>query len=68
MNYYTDLMSELLWDLPANVPLLAQAIRDPDLIGQISKAWSHFVQTGQIWALLIGLVIGYIIRNLTSYG
>ncbi|MBH8572645.1 hypothetical protein I8752_06385 [Nostocaceae cyanobacterium CENA369] len=68
MNYYNVLMSQLFWHLPANVTLLAQEIHDPDLIGQISKAWSHFVQTGQIWALLIGLVIGYIIRNLTSYG
>ncbi|BAZ53087.1 hypothetical protein NIES4103_57580 [Nostoc sp. NIES-4103] len=68
MNYYSDLMSQLVWQLPANITPLAQAVSDPDLIGQISKAWGHFVQTGQIWALLIGLVIGYIIRNLTSYG
>ena len=68
MNYFSDSISQLVWHLPANVTFLAQNITDPDLIGQIQKAWNHFVQTGQIWALLIGLVIGYMFRNLTSYG
>lgn len=48
--------------------VLAQQITDPNLIGQIQKAFSHFVQSGQVWAMLIGLAIGYMIRNLTSYG
>jgi len=68
MNYLNDLMSPLLWHLPVNLIALAQTITDPDLMGQMQKSWSHFIQTGQVWALLIGLVIGYIIRNLTSYG
>ncbi|MGB3642441.1 MAG: hypothetical protein WBA39_33390 [Rivularia sp. (in: cyanobacteria)] len=54
--------------IPVNWSVLAQNVTDPDLIGQIEKAWNNFIQTGQIWALLIGLVIGYLIRNLTSYG
>lgn len=68
MDYLNDLMSPLLWHLPVNLTALAQTITDPDLMGQMQKSWSHFIQTGQVWALLIGLVIGYIIRNLTSYG
>ncbi|MBE9038496.1 hypothetical protein [aff. Roholtiella sp. LEGE 12411] len=68
MSQYNDLISQLLWHLPVNLTVLAQTITDPDLMGQIQKSWSHFIQTGQVWALLIGLVIGYIIRNLTSYG
>ncbi len=54
--------------IPVNWTVLAQTVNDPDLLGQIQKAWNNFVETGQIWALLIGLVIGYLIRNLTSYG
>ena len=54
--------------IPVNWSVLAQNVTDPDLLGQIQKAWNNFVETGQIWALLIGLVIGYLIRNLTSYG
>ncbi len=68
MSHYNELMSQLLWHLPVNWTALAQTITDPDLMGQMQKAWNHFIQTGQVWALLIGLVIGYIIRNLTSYG
>ncbi|MBE9008437.1 hypothetical protein IQ259_26160 [Fortiea sp. LEGE XX443] len=68
MNYLNDLTFQLFWHLPANVTLLAQEIRDPNLISQMQRTWNHFVQTGQIWALLIGLVIGYVVRNLTSYG
>jgi hypothetical protein len=69
MTHYSDLTSQLLWHLPLNLTMmLGQTITDPNLMGQMQKAWNHFIQTGQVWALLIGLVIGYIIRNLTSYG
>jgi hypothetical protein len=67
MNYLSDAISQLFWQLPVNVTVLAQTINDPDVIGQMQKLWNNFVQTGQIWALLIGLVIGYIFRNLTTY-
>ncbi|MDZ7969819.1 MAG: hypothetical protein RM368_33585 [Nostoc sp. DedSLP03] len=68
MSHYSDLISQLYWQLPVNLTALAQTITDPNVLGQIQKFWSHFIQTGQVWALLIGLVIGYMIRNLTSYG
>jgi hypothetical protein len=68
MSHYSDLISQLFWHLPVNLTALAQTITDPKVLDQIQKAWSHFIQTGQVWALLIGLVIGYMIRNLTSYG
>ncbi|MCC5637924.1 hypothetical protein LC593_19200 [Nostoc sp. CHAB 5844] len=68
MNYLSDYMFQLFWHLPMNAMVLAQQITDPNLIGQVQKAWNHFIQTGQIWALLIGLVIGWLFRNLTSYG
>ncbi|BDI17338.1 hypothetical protein ANSO36C_31400 [Nostoc cf. commune SO-36] len=68
MSYYSDFISQLFWHLPVNLTALAQTITDPNILGQIQKAWGHFIQTGQVWALLIGLVIGYMIRNLTSYG
>ncbi|WP_017316644.1 hypothetical protein [Mastigocladopsis repens] len=55
-------------DYAVNAEVVAQNISDPDILGQIQKAFTHFVQTGQAWALLIGLVLGYMIRNLTSYG
>ena len=54
--------------IPVNWTVLAQNVTDPDLLGQVQKSFNNFVETGQVWALLIGLVVGYLIRNLTSYG
>ncbi|MDZ8184657.1 MAG: hypothetical protein RMX96_07390 [Nostoc sp. ChiSLP02] len=68
MSYYSDLISQLFWHLSVNLATAVPAISDPDLMGQIQKSWNHFIQTGQVWALLIGLVIGYMIRNLTIFG
>ena len=61
-------MYQLAWHFPVYSTMLAQTVRDANLIGQVQTAFNHFIQTGQVWALLIGLVIGYMIRNLTSYG
>ncbi|ELS45615.1 hypothetical protein C789_4607 [Microcystis aeruginosa FACHB-905 = DIANCHI905] len=41
--------------------------QDVDIIGNVQKAFSNFVKTGQASALLIGLVVGYLFRGFTSY-
>ena len=64
----TFVLSFLLTISISSDMVLAQQITDPNLIGQMQKAFNHFVQSGQVWAMLIGLAIGYMIRNLTSYG
>ncbi|MBW4648451.1 MAG: hypothetical protein KME06_07090 [Kastovskya adunca ATA6-11-RM4] len=46
--------------------VLAQAIEDPDVLGQMQDAFNNFIESGQVWALLIGLVLGYMLRNLTA--
>jgi ABC-type enterochelin transport system permease subunit len=33
----------------------------------MQNAWNNFVKTGQIWALLIGIAIGYFFRSMTSF-
>jgi hypothetical protein len=68
MNNAFDTMYQLVWQMPVYSTTIAQTVRDANLIGQVQTAFNHFIQTGQVWALLIGLVIGYMIRNLTSYG
>jgi hypothetical protein len=47
--------------------ILAQST-DADLIAQAQKAWKVFIESGQVWALLIGLFIGYTFRGFTTYG
>ncbi|WP_013323162.1 hypothetical protein [Gloeothece verrucosa] len=41
--------------------------KDTDVIAQFQQSFKHFVQSGQVWALLIGVVIGYLFRGFTSY-
>lgn len=51
----------------SEITILAQTIEDPDIIGQMEDAWYNFIDSGQVWALLIGLFIGYSFKGLTSY-
>jgi hypothetical protein len=43
-------------------------IKDPDILGQMQRSWNNFVKSGQIWATLIGIIIGYLLKGLSSYG
>lgn len=45
---------------------MAQAVKDPQLFNQVQSAWGNFVESGQIWALLIGLFVGYWFRSMSS--
>ncbi|MDJ0687032.1 MAG: hypothetical protein QNJ41_00835 [Xenococcaceae cyanobacterium MO_188.B32] len=49
------------------VTILAQVIEDPDVLGQMQDAWNNFIETGQVWALLIGMFFGYLFKSLTNY-
>ncbi len=44
--------------------LIAQTF-DQDVLGDIKTGFDNFIESGQVWALLIGLVVGYVIRGLT---
>lgn len=44
---------------------IAQAYKD-DLLANVSQSWNNFIQSGQVWALMIGFVVGYLFRGLTS--
>ena len=46
--------------------LLAQSIEDPDILGQIQDAWYNFIDSGQVWALLIGVFFGYTFKGFTG--
>lgn len=47
--------------------IFAQIIKDPDILGQFQAAWTNFIKTGQVWALLIGIFFGYMFKSFTSY-
>lgn len=47
--------------------LLAQQF-DTDVFKGTRTILNNFVKSGQLWAFLIGIVVGYIFRSVTSYG
>jgi len=56
----------LHWDSPANWTVLAQYVKDPDVLGQMQKAFTNFIESGQVWALGIGFFLGYLLRGMTA--
>ncbi|MEM7793760.1 MAG: hypothetical protein AAF579_04810 [Cyanobacteria bacterium P01_C01_bin.118] len=47
-------------------PVIAEQFEDTffDRTGDI---FGNFIESGQLWALLIGIVLGYVIRGITTY-
>lgn len=46
--------------------LLGQMIEDPDVLGQMQDAWYNFIDSGQVWAMLIGAFFGYTFKGFTG--
>jgi len=57
----------LIGQIPVDWWILAQSVEDPDVLGQMQDAWNNFVSSGQIWALLLGIIVGYMFRGFTSF-
>ena len=47
-------------------PVVAQVF-DQDIVGDLGNVFSTFIESGQIWALLVGFVLGYMLRSVTTY-
>ena len=60
-------MDLLVNDFILNNLWFAQVVEDPDIIGQMTDAWKNFVESGQIWAMLIGIFFGYIFASFTRF-
>jgi len=63
---WSDTVQQLHWHSPVHWTLLGQTVRDPDVLGQMQRAFNNFIQSGQVWALAIGLFFGYMIRGITA--
>lgn len=61
-----DSIQGMLWRLPIDWIVLAQQF-DQDIMGDLQKGFDNFVKTGQVWALIIGIVLGYLLRSVTAY-
>lgn len=51
---------------PTQSMVLAQQF-DQDILGDMASLWNTFIESGQVWALLIGFLIGYMLRGITAY-
>lgn len=47
--------------------VLGQLQTNTDIFSNFGNWWDHFVKSGQLWALLIGIVIGYFFKSFTSF-
>ena len=57
-----------LWNQSAAVlPVIAQQQFEDNLFSHSGDIIGNFVESGQLWALLIGVVLGYVIRGITTY-
>ena len=48
-------------------PILAQEQFDQDILGDLGNLFANFIESGQVWALLIGFVLGYMLRSVTTF-
>lgn len=68
----TEELSLLLTEklLPLSIFLAQQNTSDIaqiDVIAQMQDSFNHFIYSGQVWALAIGVVLGYLFRTFTAY-
>ncbi|WP_056041137.1 hypothetical protein [Lyngbya aestuarii] len=55
-------LSHWFWQSSSNYTVIAQQ-SDVDLVANVQKVWNNLLQTGQLWALLIGVGVGWWIRS-----
>lgn len=48
-------------------PVIAQQFDEDSFVDSSGEILGNFVDSGQLWALLIGIVIGYVLRGITTY-
>lgn len=48
-------------------PVIGQHF-DQDLIGTTGEMLGGFYESGQLWAMLIGVALGYAFKSFSSYG
>jgi hypothetical protein len=67
IHHLNDVLGVLNTHLHMDWLVLAQQVSDTNVLGKVQEAWNNFIQTGQVWALLIGIAIGYFFKGMTSY-
>ena len=66
LNHLSSLDLSGVHHLVEGLGHLAQTYED-NLGSDVSGAFNNFIESGQVWALGIGFILGYIVRSLTAY-
>jgi hypothetical protein len=53
---------------PHDWTVLAQTQLETDVFAGTRAWFDNFIKSGQVWALIIGIVFGYVLRGMTTYG
>ncbi|WP_293160443.1 hypothetical protein [Okeania sp. SIO2C9] len=61
--YETNILDLLGPKILYSWQLFAQQV-DVNLWSDVQKAWNNFIECGQVWALLVGLVIGWMVKSI----
>ncbi len=48
-----------------NMDLIAQQYNQ-NVLADFGRGWDSFVKSGQIWSLMIGVIVGYLFRSITN--
>lgn len=67
VSHWSNIFAGINHPISLDWVVFAQQVTDPDVLGRMGSAWNNFIKTGQVWALLIGLIIGYFFRSMTSF-
>lgn len=68
LTHWSDAVQLIQAHVPIDLAVLDNPIKQTDLAGDVQRAFNNFVKTGQVWAFLIGLVLGYFVKTFTSFG
>ncbi|MEL6552301.1 MAG: hypothetical protein AAFQ63_02375 [Cyanobacteria bacterium J06621_11] len=60
-------LAQLESPVVTGTPVIAQQF-DQDIIGDTGVMLKGFYESGQMWAMIIGLVLGYAFKSFSSYG
>lgn len=41
---------------------------DADLVKNFKEAVNNFIESGQVYAFILGIILGYLVRKFTTYG
>lgn len=58
---------------PSDTPTTAQPVAvvlaqfQDNVLDDITGAFRTFIDSGQVWALIVGIILGYVVRGITTY-